>query len=233
MSYFNKWLISLVKMFNGPVEAYNFMKKGTEFKISPDFRFDKFLIFGNVKVGPNCKFINEVHIEAHSSVELGKNNSINGPGTSIVSRINPIKIGSFCSIARGVDIQEYNHHINRPSTYYIFNNVFKIKNKDTTSKGPIIIGNDVWIGAQSLILSGVTIGDGAIVAANSVVTSDVPPYSIVAGVPAKVVKMRFEEPIVQKLLDLKWWNWDEEKMKKNKVFFESEASLESIQAIKN
>ena len=80
------------------------------------------------------------------------------------------------------------------------------------SKGDIIIGNDVWIGAKSIILSGLTIGDGAVVAAGSVVSSDVKPYAIVAGNPAKEVKKRFSEEIVNKLLKVKWWNFPDEKV---------------------
>ena len=80
------------------------------------------------------------------------------------------------------------------------------------SKGDIIIGNDVWIGAKSIILSGLTIGDGAVVAAGSVVSSDIKPYAIVAGNPAKEVKKRFSEEIVNKLLKVKWWNFPDEKV---------------------
>jgi acetyltransferase-like isoleucine patch superfamily enzyme len=82
-----------------------------------------------------------------------------------------------------------------------------------TCKGDIIIENDVWIGAYATIMSGVKISNGAIVAANSVVTKDVPPYSIVAGNPAKIVKYRFDESQIEKLLKLSWWNWDEDKIK--------------------
>jgi len=80
-------------------------------------------------------------------------------------------------------------------------------------KGDIVIGNDVWIGYGVTILSGVTIGDGAIVAANSCVVKDVPPYSIVGGVPAKVIKYRFDDETIGKLLKIRWWDWDEQKIR--------------------
>jgi serine acetyltransferase len=82
-------------------------------------------------------------------------------------------------------------------------------------KGDIIIENDVWIGAKSTIMSGVKIRNGAIVGACSVVTKDVPPYAIVAGNPAKVVKYRFTEEQIEKLLSIEWWDWDEQKIRDN------------------
>ena len=87
--------------------------------------------------------------------------------------------------------------------------------KDLPVKGDLIIGNDVWIGYDSLIKNGVNVGDGAIIAARSVVVKDVPPYAIVAGNPAKVVKMRFDDSTIDRLLLIAWWNWDIEKINKH------------------
>lgn len=83
------------------------------------------------------------------------------------------------------------------------------------NKGDIIIGNDVWIGYEAIILAGVTIGDGAIIGARAVVTKDVLPYTIVAGVPAKPIKKRFDDKTISKLLDIQWWNWSDEKIAQN------------------
>jgi serine acetyltransferase len=80
-------------------------------------------------------------------------------------------------------------------------------------KGDIIIGNDVWIGAKSTIMSGVKIGDGAVIGSGSVVAKDVPPYAIVVGNPAKVIKYRFDEQQIENLLEIAWWNWPEHKIK--------------------
>ena len=80
------------------------------------------------------------------------------------------------------------------------------------NRGDILIGNDVWIGYEAVILSGVTIGDGAIVAARSVVTKDVPPYTIVGGVPAKPIRRRFDRETIDALLELRWWDWPAEKL---------------------
>jgi hypothetical protein len=90
------------------------------------------------------------------------------------------------------------------------------------SKGDINVGNDVWIGYEALVLSGVRIGDGAVVGARSVVTKDVPPYAIVAGNPAKLIRYRFSPEVVEQLLDLKWWDKSEEWISQNMVYLLSE-----------
>lgn len=162
-------------------------------------------------------------------ITIGNNTTIWGPNIQILAINNPITIGSFCSIARDVSIQEYYHDYNKITTYYIGRNVFgnDIEN-EVSSKGPIIIGNDVWIGTGVQIMTGVTIGDGAVIGANSTVTHDVPPYAVVGGVPAKVIKHRFSQEIIDKLLRIKWWNWDIEKIKKNKALFSIDLTIEMI-----
>ncbi len=83
------------------------------------------------------------------------------------------------------------------------------------NKGDIVIENDVWIGYEAVILSGVTIGDGAIIGTRAVVTKDLPSYTIVGGVPAKPIRKRFDEETIQKLEEIRWWDWEEERIKKN------------------
>ena len=132
-------------------------------------------------------------------------------------------IGRFCSIAYGAKFifTSANHTMQSLSTYPfpIFFNHWDLDKKDVASawdnKGDIVIGNDVWIGYEAVILSGVNIGDGAIIGARAVVTKDVEPYSIVGGVPAKEIRKRFDSKTIEKLQTLKFWDWPFEKIKEN------------------
>jgi virginiamycin A acetyltransferase len=191
----------------------------------------QFCDFNNaVKVGPRS-LINKVVCDG--KISIGSNTTINGPGTEFYAIHYPITIGNFCSIARGTAIQEHNHDAECITTYFIKYRIFNDKyGTDAISKGPITIGNDVWIGTQSTILTGVTIGNGAIIAANSVVSKDVPPYAIVGGTPATVLKYRFSDDIIAKLLEIEWWNWDLEKIKRNKDLFYGNLSMEKLNNIK-
>lgn len=129
-----------------------------------------------------------------------------------------LKIGKFCSIARGVRILLGGNHCTHWVTTYPMGLVFEearcIPNQ-AISKGDISVGNDVWIGVNSIILSGVTIGDGAVVGAGSVVTRDVAPYAIAAGNPAKTIRKRFDERTIESLLAIKWWDWPMEQIKES------------------
>jgi virginiamycin A acetyltransferase len=124
-------------------------------------------------------------------------------------------IGKFCSIACGTKFlfNCANHTLKSLSTYTfpLFYEEWGLKKSDITDawddKGDIIIGNDVWIGYEAVIMAGVHIGDGAIIGARAVVTKDVPPYTIVGGTPAKEIRKRFDEDVVKKLLRLQWWDW--------------------------
>jgi len=132
-------------------------------------------------------------------------------------------IGKFCSIACGTKFlfNSANHNLNSLSTYPfpLFFEEWDLKKENVTeswnNKGNIIIGNDVWIGYEAVILSGVNIGDGAVIGTRAVVTKDVPPYTIVGGVPAKIIRKRFSEEVISKLLEIKWWDWNKEKIKNN------------------
>lgn len=132
-------------------------------------------------------------------------------------------IGKYCSIACGAKFMftSGNHTMSSLSTYPfpLFFEAWDLDKKNVTdawdNQGDIIIGNDVWIGYESVIMQGVHIGDGAIVAARAVVTKDVPPYTIVGGVPAKAIRKRFPEEKVNKLMKIQWWNWPETKIKQN------------------
>ncbi|MUU77682.1 CatB-related O-acetyltransferase [Winogradskyella endarachnes] len=130
-------------------------------------------------------------------------------------------IGKFCMIASGATfIMNGGNHLTEATSAYpfaIFGGAWQhaMDGKSYPTKGNTIIGNDVWIGHDATIMPGVTIGDGAIVATKAVVTKNVEPYTVVGGNPAKPIKKRFSEDIICKLLELKWWDWDIEKITKN------------------
>lgn len=186
---------------------------------------------GNITIGDHCRLKQVILL---GEVEIGRYSSLWGPNLDVDSKLNKVTIGSFCSIARNTTIQEYNHIMDRCSTYFMHQNYFKDERGmmlDIESKGTLEIGSDVWIGAHCVILSGAKIGHGAIIAANSVVTGEIPPYAIAGGNPAKVIKYRFEEEVIQKLLELQWWNWSDEKLKANKSLFSGKLSIEKLNTI--
>ncbi len=131
-----------------------------------------------------------------------------------------LKIGKFCSIACGAKFlfTSANHAMRSLSTYPfpIFFEEWGMDGKQICrawdNRGDIVVGSDVWIGYEAVILSGVTIGDGAIIGARAVVTRDVPPYTIVGGVPARPIRKRFDDAAIARLQALRWWDWDAEKI---------------------
>ncbi|WP_207434011.1 CatB-related O-acetyltransferase [Sabulibacter ruber] len=149
-------------------------------------------------------------------------------------------IGKFCAIASGVKfIMNGGNHETRPVSTYpfgIFGNGWEkvmegvnLQEKYPT-KGDTLIGHDVWIGFEAVIMPGVRIGNGAVVATKAVVTKDVPPYAIVAGNPAQVVKLRFSEEQIEKLQTLAWWNWPVEKITEHLQLINS-ANIEALEAV--
>lgn len=157
----------------------------------------------NCLLEENCvinrrNYINDSHLGAFSY-------------TGINTIINYTKIGKFCSIARNVDIGGFDHASDTFSMMPLFR--FNQAVKEQSVHGEIdfnnhcCIGNDVWIAAGAQILNKVSVGDGAIIGAGAVVTKDVEPYAVVAGVPARKIKSRFSDDIIEDLLELQWWNW--------------------------
>ncbi len=134
-----------------------------------------------------------------------------------------LSIGKFCSIACGARFlfNSANHALSSLSTYpfSIFFEEWGLPVDDVSrawdNKGDIVVGNDVWIGYEAVILAGVTIGDGAIIGARAVVAGDVPPYTIVGGVPARPIRKRFSDDVIEALLELRWWDWRPERISAN------------------
>jgi acetyltransferase-like isoleucine patch superfamily enzyme len=143
---------------------------------------------------------------------------------------NTLSIGRFCSIGYNVRIGLGNHPSDWVSSHpfaYHAKYGFVKKNKSFSGEvqGNTVIGNDVWIGANSIILAGVKVGDGAIIGANSLVNADVEPYSVVVGSPARLVRHRFDNETIGRLLNLKWWDWDDEKIREHIDDFEKPERL--------
>lgn len=147
---------------------------------------------------------------------------------AVMGEMNTVKVGKFCSLADGIIADGgFNHDIKNVSLY-----PFGVFRHGTTGsnicKGDIIIGNDVWIGLNTVIMSGVTIGDGAVIGACSVVTKNVSPYSITAGNPATHKKFRFPKGYILSLLKIKWWDWSDQKINENWELLESHNIKEFI-----
>ena len=148
-------------------------------------------------------------------------------------------IGKFCSIACGTKFMFNcaNHTLKSLSTYTfpLFYEEWELEKSNITTawdnKGDIVIGNDVWIGYEAVIMAGVHIGDGAIIAARAVVTKDVPPYTIVGGTPAKEIRKRFDTEVIQQLLKLKWWDWSTNKIRQCLPYI-AEGKLDELLAMK-
>lgn len=155
------------------------------------------------------------------------------------SRIINASIGKYCSIAGESSIGMGTHTLNNLSTCPIFTE----KNNGTghswcneSSENPykeVNIGNDVWVGKRVMVMGGINIGDGAVIAAGAVVTKDIPAYALVGGVPARIIRFRFSEEIIKKLLDIRWWDLKEDKLKEKISSFQTDKiTIELIENIK-
>jgi len=184
----------------------------------------------NVQISPRCEFSGDIrlgdgvrigdHSVLNGEIEIGQGTNLNGKN----ELHGEIAIGDYCAIAPQATFRQHDHMTSKPSLQDRFYRDKFDTQLERVSKGPITVGNDVWLGSRSTVLSGVTIGDGAIVGAGAIVTEDVEPYSVVAGVPATRKKWRFRERIREELLEIEWWNWSEERIEDNRRFFETDLS---------
>lgn len=190
----------------------------------------------NYNLSPYNKIGKKARVDKRTDIHklsLGDYSSISGPHSYVEDAI----IGKYCSIARNTIIGPSSHNYNWVTT----SNLLVLKdfgfiNQDILDfpSVPTIIGNDVWIGINAIVLRGVTIGDGAIIAAGAVVTKDVAPYSIVGGVPAKHIKFRYSKNQISDLLSIAWWDWDEVRLKNNiSLFYDIEKFIEKNKSSSN
>lgn len=182
-------------------------------------RFPKALIDDNVRIHETSSISANTHILEGAVVNHSTISEYSYVGRNTI--VQHAVIGKFCSIGSEVSIGLGKHpleHFSTATLFYRKQNTLGIdlvdKNLDFEEYEPIEIGHDVWIGMRALIMDGVKIGTGAIVAANSVVTKDVPAYAIVAGVPAKIIRYRFNEQKIEELLSSSWWEKDLQEIKK-------------------
>ncbi|MFA7361210.1 MAG: CatB-related O-acetyltransferase [Candidatus Kapaibacterium sp.] len=173
----------------------------------------------------NCNFGKYVYISEHDSIQnvsIGDFSYV-GNKTSILNS----RIGKFCSIANNVFIGPGKHPVNFVSLHPIFYRDNSRAGYTFTTEleydeyGSVEIENDVWIGTNTIIMPGVKISNGAIIAAGAIVTKNIPPFAIAGGIPAKVIKFRFDDSTVKYLQEIKWWNRDPEYLKANYKYFHS------------
>ena len=167
---------------------------------------------GECEFEPPCTLAKCINYK--SPVKIGAfSNVCEGDGV-----IQNVEVGRYCSIAPNVDINPAQHPVGWLGITCRQYNLEYLRWRDFTGKDvecqlfdgerKVVVGNDVWIGCRAVIMGGVRIGDGAIVASGAVVTKDVPPYAIVGGVPAKIIRYRFDETTIRALLELRWWDYD-------------------------
>ena len=173
-------------------------------------------------------FANIAHHAELSGAVIGKRTSVGR-----YTKVRNADIGSYCSISWNVTIGAVGHSMDHPSTHaFSYRSQFGIvdANRDL-GHARVKIGNDVWIGCDAIIMPGVQVGDGAVIGAGAVVTKDVVPYSVVSGVPARLMRYRFDRETIEALESLSWWDWDDTTLRSRISFFSEPLSKEALEAL--
>ncbi len=207
-------------------------------KIYKDIIIRDSVIEDNVTVGDDS-FISSSELKEGAFVERRCRLSkvILGAGTLVSPNVvlKNCDIGKYCSIASNSYITAHcDHDIKRVSAYsdFYWNKLLGTTREVKTSPLRTVVGNDVWIGCNAVVLGGVTIGDGAVIGAGSVVTKDVLPYSVVVGNPAREIKKRFPEEIIEQLLEIKWWEFDKKTLAENIELITNGPTTDIIEKLK-
>lgn len=177
-------------------------------------RFQSRLRALGVEIGPDCYIA--IGSEVSPLTRFGRGTRVNGP--AVFKGAESIRIGNYCAFGDGIRMISSNHRIDLLSVQRRLHRTLGLEMVEEVGE-PIEVGHDVWIGDAAIILSGVRIGNGAVIGAGSVVTKDVPSFAVAAGVPAAVRRWRFDRATVDRLEDLGWWNWSEEKLRTNAQLF--------------
>jgi acetyltransferase-like isoleucine patch superfamily enzyme len=169
---------------------------------------------------------------SRGGLTVGENTLYNGECK--IKGEDKVFIGKYCAIAENFRVIASNHNYKYASlqnTFYV--NHFGEKPPPLRKKQPITIGNNVWFGDNVIVVPGAKVGDGACIGAGSVVTGEIPPFAIAAGVPARVLKYRFSPEVIEVLMEIKWWDWPEDRIKRNKEFFLTDlTTVESGEALR-
>lgn len=167
----------------------------------------------------------DIHIKSDSKINygsfvVGRNTIING---AIQSKNGNVFLGQFIAGGYNIEFIAGNHLVQLPNLQITLQR--KIDGgirRNYLDRGFVDIGNNVWIGDNAIFLNNVTVGDGAVIGSNAVVTHDVPPFAIVAGVPAKIIRYRYTRSVIEQMMEIQWWNWDMERILSEKTFFTTE-----------
>ena len=223
--------------------AYNALKNKRQVDIAADATVGRGVnLGGEIEIASGAKVIRGSQLKGTITIDagarVGPDSRIDGRvtigrGTNLTEGIEvlaardrsiagAIQIGKYNAIARGTTFQNRYHVTSQPGVQSKFYHDKFGTSLGERSNGPLNVGSDVWIGLDTVVLSGVEIGHGAIIGAGAVVTRDIPPYAIVAGVPAEPIGWRFDEPTREQLLDIEWWEWDDEMIHRNEEFFRTD-----------
>ncbi len=164
-----------------------------------------------------------------SETEIGDYTKIDGP--IVIKGNERVEIGKYCAIGDDVRVISTNHQVHHANVQLTLHNRHGFECL-IESRGPVILGNALWIGDRVTILPGVRVGDGAVIGASGVVTKNVPPFAIAVGVPARVIKKRFPDTIIDELMRIGWWDWSIDRIHRNRRFFEADLRSISVEALR-